>query len=115
MAPKKGETNNPFGRPRGTPNKVTTDLRKWVENLVSKNLSEMEKDLQKIEPKERLVILERLMQYILPKLQSITVEAQIQAEYDAIERLLNNAPDEAINEIVERLMKLNQLNKQKNE
>ena len=115
MAPKKGTTNNPAGRPKGTPNRVTTDLRKWVENLVGKNLSKMEKDLILLDPKDRLVIFERLMQYALPKLQSISIEAQIQAEYDAIEKLLNNAPDEVINEIVERLIKLNQLNKQNNE
>ena len=75
----------------------------------------MEKDLDKLEPKDRLIILERLLQYSIPKQQSISVEAQIQAEYDALEKLLNNAPTEAINELTERLMKLNQLNKKDNE
>lgn len=103
------------GRTSGTPNKVTGDLRKWVDSLINKNLSKMENDINRLDPKDRLVILERLMQYTIPKQQSISVEAQIQAEYGAIERLLNNALEQAINEITERLMKLNQLNKQNNE
>jgi hypothetical protein len=115
MGLKKGQTGNPNGRPKGTPNKVTTDLKKWVGNLIDKNLSRMEKDLKKLEPKDRLMILEKLMQYSIPKQQSISVEAQIQAEYGALEKLLSNAPEEAIKEITERIIALNNLNKQENE
>ena len=57
MGLKKGQTNNPNGRPKGVPNKVTGDLRKWVDGLLNRNLLEMENDLQKLEPKDRLVIL----------------------------------------------------------
>ena len=110
MGLKKGQTNNTAGRPKGTPNKVTADLRVWVENLIGSNLLQMEQDLKNLEPKDRLMILEKLMQYSIPKQQAITVEAQIQAEYEAIERLLNNMPDEAIEAITERLIKLNRLN-----
>jgi hypothetical protein len=108
-------TDKTGGRAKGTPNKVTADLRAWVECLINKNLSKMEKDLKKLEPKDRLVILERLMQYTIPKQQSISVEAQIQAEYASLEKLLSNAPDEVIKEITERVMKLNQLNSKENE
>jgi sulfur relay (sulfurtransferase) DsrF/TusC family protein len=89
-------------------------LRAWVEYLINKNLSKMEKDLKKLEPKDRLVILERLMQYTIPKQQSISVEAQIQAEYASLEKLLSNA-DEVIKEITERVIRLNQLNSKENE
>ena len=115
MGLKKGQTNNAAGRPAGKPNRVTSDLKKWIECLINRNLSKMENDLDKLEPKDRLVILERLLQYTIPKQQSISVEAQIQAEYEAISRMLNNAPEQAINEITERLIKLNQLNKDSHE
>ena len=116
---KKKGTPKTGGRAAGTPNKTTTDIRQFVDALIGKNLPKMEQDLNCLEPKDRLLILEKMMSYTIPRLQSISVEAQIaaqiQAEYDGLERLLNNAPDEAINEIVERLMRLNKLNKQENE
>jgi hypothetical protein len=109
MGLKKGTTNNLAGRPKGKPNKVTADIKKWVDELIGKNLSVMERDLKKLAPKDRLVILERLMQYAIPKQQSISVEAQIQAEYRELEVLINKLPDEAINIITERIIRLNQL------
>ena len=107
------------GRQKGSPNKVTIDTRKFIDNLIEKNLPKMEQDLGKIEPRERLSILEKLLQYTIPRLQSISVEAQIQAkiqaEYSEMEQLLNKAPDAAIEAITDRLIKLNELNKNNDE
>jgi len=110
MAAQKGHKKS-GGRGKGTPNKATADLRQWVDMLVKSNISQFEADLKKIEPAQRLNILEKLLQYCLPKQQSITVEAQIQAEYASLEKLLTAAPEDAINEITERLIRLNQLNR----
>ena len=55
------------GRSAGTPNKVTGTLKGFVANLIDQNRQQIEKDLKRIEPKERLMILERLMAYVLPK------------------------------------------------
>ena len=114
MAAKKGHIKS-GGRKAGTPNKSTQDMRAWIDVLLNDSRDLMISDLGKLEPKDRLMILEKLMQYTIPKQQSISVEAQIQAEFAAIEKLLNSAPDKAIEAITERLMKLNQLNKQKND
>jgi hypothetical protein len=112
MAPKKGQTNNPKGRPKGTPNKVTSSLRDWIIELIDGNRNEVEKDLKKMEPKDRLIILERLIQYVVPKQQSFSIEAQIQAEYEQLKKLLEAAPDE----VVERLAKrINELKKNEDE
>ena len=70
----KGHTNNPNGRPKGKPNKVTQDMRQWLSAVLEKNRSQMEKDLKALEPKERLQILERLMQYVIPKQQAVSAE-----------------------------------------
>ncbi|MDR2139382.1 MAG: DUF5681 domain-containing protein [Tannerella sp.] len=67
MAQKKGQTGNPNGRPKGTPNKVTTDLRQWVNMLIENNREQLEKDLEALEPKERWQLIEKLMQYVIPK------------------------------------------------
>jgi len=115
MAQRKGQTGNPSGRPKGKPNRMTKDLRKWVGELLDNNLTVMESDLKQLGPRDRLLVLEKFLQYAIPRQQQISVEAQIQAEYDAMERLLNNMPEKAINEITGRLIKLNQLNKKENE
>ena len=70
----KGHTNNPNGRPKGTPNKITQDMRHWLSELIEGNRHQMEEDLKALEPKDRLQILERLMQYVIPKQQAVSAE-----------------------------------------
>ena len=107
----KGHTNNPNGRPKGVPNKATSDLRQWVSALIDDNRSMIESDLKSItDPTQRLSILERYLQYSLPRLQSVSVEAQIEAqvnaEYSALKQLLTDAPDEAVQRIADKVMEL---------
>lgn len=94
MAQKKGQTGNPNGRPKGTPNKVTIEMKTWLAGLIDKNRRQIEKDLKKLEPKDRLVILERLMQYTVPKMQAVT--AQID---------LNNLTNEQLDVVISELTK----------
>ena len=70
----KGKTNNPNGRPKGKPNKITQDVRQWLSTVIDKNRRQMERDLKALEPKERLQMLEKLMQYVIPKQQAVSAE-----------------------------------------
>lgn len=70
----KGKTNNPNGRPKGTPNKITQDMRQWLSTVIDKNRRQIERDLKALEPKERLKMLEKLMQYVIPKQQAVKAE-----------------------------------------
>ena len=72
----KGKTNNPNGRPKGVPNKMTASLRTFVAEIISKNKRQINKDLKALQPKDRLIILERLMQYVIPKQQWQQVDLQ---------------------------------------
>lgn len=106
MAQRKGQTGNPKGRPKGKPNKVTSELKSWIQELIDGNRDNFEKDLKKLEPKDRLMIIEKLMNYVVPKQQAISVEAQVQAEYAELEKLLDKAPEKVVDALLERMNNL---------
>lgn len=81
MARPKGTTKT-GGRAKGTPNKVTHDVRTWLAKLISKNRRQLERDLQELEPKDRVMMLERLMQYVVPKKQAVRAEISDLSETD---------------------------------
>lgn len=72
----KGKTNNPNGRPKGTPNKITTDLREFIGLLLNDNLEQLRADFEKLEGKDRLIVMERLLSYVLPKLSNVTMNEE---------------------------------------
>lgn len=94
------------GREKGTPNKVTSDTKQWIQQLIDGNRKTFEKDLKELDSKDRLIILERMMSYVVPKMQSVDVKAQVEAEYQELEKLLEKAPDEAIERIEQRITEL---------
>lgn len=64
------------GRQKGTPNKVTNELRQWVAKLIDDNRKQIEKDLKSLCPEKRITILERFLQYVLPKRQQVRAEIE---------------------------------------
>lgn len=86
----KGKTNNPNGRPKGKPNKLTADMRGWLTEILDKNRKQMEKDLKKLEPKDRLQMLEKMMQYVIPKQQAVSAEVDFGQLTDAqLDQVIN--------------------------
>ena len=61
------------GRKAGTPNKMTAFSKGVIENILNDYTSTgmMDSDLQKLDPKERLDIMVKLMAFTTPKPQSI--------------------------------------------
>lgn len=72
----KGKTNNPNGRPKGKPNRITADLREYLKQLLNDNLDQFSKDFEQLEPKDRLIMMERLLGYILPKLSNVAINEE---------------------------------------
>ncbi len=62
------------GRQPGKPNKVTTDLRQWISKFIDDNREQIGKDWEELEPKDRIILFERLLKYALPTLQATTLD-----------------------------------------
>lgn len=91
---KPGTSGNVNGRPPGSKNKATANLRKRINDFLSDNWEKMQADFETLEPKDRLNFYERLIQYGLPKLQStqlLTDPAQLSDEQ--LEVIMNEILD----------------------
>lgn len=64
------------GRQKGSPNKVTSAVKECISKVLTDytNSETFLKDFAELEPKERLMIAEKLMNYVVPKMQSVAVE-----------------------------------------
>jgi len=92
MGLKKGTTNNPNGRPTGTPNKITMDLRQKIQEILENNWLTVQSDIKALEPKDRLIFIEKLLKYVLPTLQATSLNVDFE-----------KLSDEQLDEIINRL------------
>ena len=98
MGLKKGTTNNPAGRPSGTPNKLTADLRQRINEVLENNWHTIEADIKALEPKDRLMFIEKLLKYTLPTLQATSLttdfdklsDEQLDRIIDELKNIVNN-------------------------
>lgn len=63
------------GRQKGTSNKITKDLRVLLKDLVNKELTEIDKLLEDVEPRDRLEFIIKLLPYTLPKFEGISYDS----------------------------------------
>ncbi len=90
--PQRGTVNNPNGRPKGAPNKMTADLRSRISDFLNQNWDQIENDFKGLPPEKRVLIFEKLLQYSLPKLQTTELIGNM-------ERLSDDQLDLIINEL----------------
>ena len=55
------------GRELGTPNKLTKELKQAINNVIYQEMELITDHINKIEPKERLDLLVKLLPYVIPK------------------------------------------------
>lgn len=79
----KGMTNNPNGRPKGIANKSTNDLRQWVGEFIDGQKEQILQDWQALEPKDRILMFEKLMRFVLPTLQATALQTDFERMTDA--------------------------------
>lgn len=71
------------GRPKGSPNKITAELRDWISQFIHDNKEQIQKDFDGLEPKDRIIMFERLLKYTLPALQSTSLTTDFERMSDA--------------------------------
>lgn len=112
---KKGDIPNPKGRPTGTKNKVTEKMRANLMEILQGLERQVKTDLRGLEPNERVKAYTSLLAYAIPKQAAITAEAKIQTEFAELEKLLQNAPESAVNKIAEKVLEMQQRQKEMQE
>lgn len=84
----KGNNANPNGRPVGSPNKSTQQVREAFQCLIEDNLDRLQDDLDALDPLERLRMIRDLASLVLPRLASIDLNATVDAQQRAERRSL---------------------------
>lgn len=84
-----GRTNNSNGRPKGSPNKVTKELRKIIKDIMNDKLENIDQLFKQLSPNEKMKFLIELLPYCLPKLNSIDEKEPESNEEKLIEKFNN--------------------------
>ena len=62
------------GRPKGIPNKTTTEIREAFSELLQGNLEQLKVDIASLEPASRVKLLLDMAQFVVPKLRSVDLK-----------------------------------------
>jgi hypothetical protein len=77
-------TPNREGRPKGTPNKNTKEIREAFKNLIEDNIDQMTKDLKQLEPKDRLKFIIDLSTFVIPKLKQADINIDTDKNFNPV-------------------------------
>ena len=82
------------GRNQGTPNKITKELRERISDFLKENWTQIEKDFHQLEPKERVILFERLLQYTIPRMQATELSMdEVKPDSELLKRARQRAWD----------------------
>lgn len=81
MARKKGSVKT-GGRKKGTPNKATVFGQEYLMKLLSDYVEKglMESDLASLQPKDRILVVEKFASYLIPKQAAVTTNVTVNTE-----------------------------------
>ena len=65
---------NKSGRPKGSRNKATTEIRDKFQELIESNYEQLEKDLKSLRASERVKAIIDLAKFVLPTLKATEVD-----------------------------------------
>lgn len=88
----KGQTNNPNGRPKGTPNRTTKEVKDLLNQFISDNLDDLQSEYDKLESEKKLQFFERVLKYVIPQQREINQTIDVsQLSENELDQLINEA------------------------
>jgi hypothetical protein len=63
------------GRPNGSPNKITNEIRIQYSNLIAANIDRMQTDLDSLKPRERLEMIIALSRFVVPTMRAVELKS----------------------------------------
>lgn len=84
------------GRQKGTVNKVTQNMRAVAAQLLAdySDSGLMLEDWKELDPKDRMIIAEKLMQYTTPRLQAVAVSEKGEKHFTIEDKLVELSKEE---------------------
>ena len=79
------------GRQKGTPNKVTNEIKLKFETLLNSNLTTLQSDFDKLTPRNRIHYILELAKYVIPTLRA--QEIDLHTDNDNFKVITLNIPD----------------------
>jgi hypothetical protein len=70
------------GRKKGTPNKVTKELRSVLKDFMFDELEVLKERLDELDTKERVYVLIKLMPFVMPKVDNVSHSINEPIEWD---------------------------------
>ena len=70
---RKGETGNKGGRPPGSQNKVSAELRQAISDFLMENVDEVRETWKDLKPQQKVMFWRDLLRYAVPVLQSTEI------------------------------------------
>lgn len=70
------------GRQKGTPNKLTKELRSVLKNILYLEIEQLQEHLTNIDPKQRIELIIKIMPYVLPKVTAVSYTENEPIDWD---------------------------------
>lgn len=96
------------GRAKGTPNKITSDVRQWVASILDGGRERFADSLNNLDSLEFVRVYSSLLNYVLPKQAPTTPDDVLEKEKKMMQELIFSMPDEMVDRVAKRLQELNE-------
>lgn len=76
------ESGNKGGRPRGSQNKVSSELRQLISDFLMENIDEVQETWKELKPQQKVMFWRDLLRYAVPVLQSTEIVSDFERMSD---------------------------------